>query len=472
MRRKKIDAALISSLANLQAADYTSAPVLDDVYKRLEAGRNAFAEIYELNVNAVSEISALDLEIKFYTEQLEKITQSVVSATKDIHMAASESANVSGIVAERHEDLTNTIITVSEESSNVYQKIDSSQQSLTEIRQLSENTISISQKMQQDMNQLSDIIHNMNEVIGAIQNISSQTNLLSLNASIEAARSGEAGRGFAVVADEIRKLADETKTLTNNMSQFVASVESAAEESVTSVNSAIASLEEVNQKINNVWALNEENQSHIGEITNNISNLAAVSEEISSSMNEIQASSSNIEKSCSILKDDTEGLNQIAEACTVAIRPISSVEKSVDDVLAHMGRMSSDAFYALSNEELASYLDGAITAHRKWVEKLSRIMDSRSIVPFQVDDTRCRFGHFYHSVQPSVPEFKAIWAEIGNKHKKLHQLGAKVISAMFDDDYALAKETYHEVVSLSETLISELERIKMMLPKNSKQEQS
>ena len=231
-------------------------------------------------------------------------------------------------------------------------------------------------------------------------------------------------------------------------------------------------MEEVNQKINNVWALNEENQSHIGEITNNISNLAAVSEEISSSMNEIQASSSNIEKSCSILKDDTEGLNQIAEACTVAIRPISAVEKSVDDVLAHMGRMSSDAFYALSNEELASYLDGAITAHRKWVEKLSRIMDSRSIVPFQVDDTRCRFGHFYHSVQPSVPEFKAIWAEIGNKHKKLHQLGAKVISAMFDDDYALAKETYHEVVSLSETLISELERIKMMLPKNSKQEQS
>ena len=256
------------------------------------------------------------------------------------------------------------------------------------------------------------------------------------------------------------------------MSQFVASVESAAEESVTSVNSAIASLEEVNQKIKNVWALNEENQSHIGEITNNISNLAAVSEEISSSMNEIQASSSNIENSCSILKDDTEGLNQIAEACTVAIRPISSVEKRMDDVLSHMGRMSSDAFYALSNEELTSYLDGAVTAHRKWVEKLSRIMESRNIIPFQVDDTKCRFGHFYYSVHPTVPQFKAVWDEIGKKHKNLHQLGSQVIRSMFNDDYASAKETYHEVVSLSETLISELERIKMMLPKSSKQEQS
>ena len=50
MRRKKIDAALVSSLANLQAADYTSAPILGDVYKRLENGRNAFAEIYPVSI--------------------------------------------------------------------------------------------------------------------------------------------------------------------------------------------------------------------------------------------------------------------------------------------------------------------------------------------------------------------------------------------------------------------------------------
>lgn len=467
MRRQKIDASYIQALSRLEPVDYSSTPALADVYKRLDAGRNAFAEIYDLNVNAVSEISALDLEIKFYTEQLEKITQSVVTATKDIHKAASESTDISGVVADRHENLTTTIITVSEESSNVYQKIDSSQQSLTEIRKLSDNTISISQKMQEDMNQLSDIIHNMNDVIGAIQNISSQTNLLSLNASIEAARSGEAGRGFAVVADEIRKLADETKTLTNNMSQFVSSVESAAEESVTSVNSAIASLEEVNQKIKDVWTLNEENQSHIGEITNSISNLAAISEEISSNMNEIQASSCNIENSCSVLKNDTEGLNQIAEACFAAIKPIGSVEKRMDDVLAHMGRMSSDAFFALSQKELTAYFDAAIDAHRKWVEKLNQIVTCRSIVPFQVDDTKCRFGHFLYSIQPPVPEMKVVWDKIGAEHKKLHQLGSKVIKAMFDDDYTSAKTTYQEVLRVSEQLIGELERIKLKISKSS-----
>ena len=125
------------------------------------------------------------------------------------------------------------------------------------------------------MDQLSNIIQSMNEVIGAIHNISSQTNLLSLNASIEAARSGEAGRGFAVVADEIRALADETKNLTDNMGQFVASIQSAAQASNASVDTAINSLSEVNEKIKEVWSLNEENQSHIAGITDSISNLAA-----------------------------------------------------------------------------------------------------------------------------------------------------------------------------------------------------
>ena len=232
---KKVDVKLLHSLSNMQNVDYSGSPELDDIHNRLVKGRDTFAGIYELDVNAVSEISELDLEIKFYTEQLMKIANSFSEATGSIYLAASDSTQVASVVAERHEDLTNTIITVSEESGNVYKKIDSSQQSLTEIRKLSENTITMSEKMHNDMKQLTKIIDSMNEVIVSINAISSQTNLLSLNASIEAARAGEAGRGFAVVADEIRALADETKKLTDDMGSFVASVQTATEASSTSV---------------------------------------------------------------------------------------------------------------------------------------------------------------------------------------------------------------------------------------------
>ncbi len=467
MKRKKIDTELLSSLSNLQPVNYSSSPEIENVYQRILNGRDSFADMYELNVNAVSEISTLDLEIKFYTEQLLKISESVANATKEIHGAASESSDVASLIAERHEDLTNTIITVSEESSNVYNKIETSQQSLTDIRELSENTITISQKMHADMSQLSDIIHNMNEVIGAIHNISAQTNLLSLNASIEAARAGEAGRGFAVVADEIRSLADETKKLTDDMGQFVSKVQSAAQESSKSVSDAIKALDEVNQKIKSVWTLNEENQAHIGEITNSISNLAAVSEEISSNMIEIESGAAEIEDACAILKKDTEGLQNIGESCSIAVKPLESIETRMDDILSHMGKMSLDIFYALSQKDLINYFDGAIEAHKKWVESLGSIINNRIIIPFQVNENKCRFGHFYNSVEPPIPEMKAIWKEIGNQHSKLHQLGSKVISYMFDNDYELARQTYDEVISVSEKLIATLENIKTKMPENS-----
>lgn len=467
MIHKKKNVALMNSLAELKSANYSSFPKMESIYSRLVKGREAFASLYGLNVDAVSEISALDLEIKFYTEKLLQITESVANATKDIHLAASESTQISAVVADRHEDLTSTIINVSEESANVCQKIDSSQQSLTEIRALSEGTIAVSEQMQKDMNDLADIIHNMNAVIDAIHNISNQTNLLSLNASIEAARSGEAGRGFAVVADEIRKLADETKTLTDNMGEFVVSIEQAAEASTASVNSAITSLDEVNQKIKSVWTLNEENQSHITEITNQISNLAAVSEEISSSMNEIQASAGEIESSCAVLQSNAEGLQQIGDSCYEAIKPLDTIESKIDATLNSMGKMSTDAFYALSNAELTDYLDSAISAHRAWVEKLKNIIDNKLIIPFQVDGNKCRFGHFYNSIEPPIEEVKVIWMQIGESHKKLHQLGSQIITYMFDEDMNSANETYKEVLNLSEQLIAQLEDIKKMIPENS-----
>lgn len=467
MLKKKIDPKLIYSLSKLQPDQYNSFSELDNVYNRISSGRQAFSDIYELNVNAVSEISKLDLEINYYTEKLLKISESISNATKDIHSAASESAEVASIISARHEDLTNTIVTVSEESSNVYQKIDSSQQSLTDIRHLSENTIKISEKMKSDMDQLSDILNNMNEVIGAINNISAQTNLLSLNASIEAARAGESGRGFAVVADEIRTLADETKSLTDNMGQFVASVQQAADASTLSVNQAITALSDVNTKIKAVWTLNEENQSHIAEITDSISNLAAVSEEITSNMIEIESGAAEIENSCAVLKDDTTGLEEIGQECYAAIKPIEDVETKMDEILANMGKMSADPFFALSKKDLSSYIGNAIDAHRSWVANLEKIINEQRIIPFQVNAKKCRFGHFYYSMQPSTDGSQAIWNEIGKKHEKLHLLGSKIIALMFDNEYEAAKETYEEVVSVSNDLIGQLEGIKKMLPTDS-----
>lgn len=458
----------IKSLSNLSPMDYASVnKELAEMFNRLQEGRSAFASVYNLNVDAVAKISALDLEIKFYIEQLLKIAQNVEESSSGIYNAASDATSVAGVVSGRHEDLTNTILEVSEASTNVLDKLDEGQGELTFIRDLSNDTIKISEIMHHDMNNLSDVIGEMTKVIEEINAISTQTNLLSLNASIEAARAGEAGRGFAVVADEIRSLADQTKELTTNMGQFIESVRTASSKSVESVEQAIDALKSVNEKIADVWEINEQNEKHVADITNSISNLAAVSEEISSSMMEIEARSSEIEASCKTLSEDATSLNRIGNSSAEALKPLEKIESSVDDLLVKMGRMTIDPFHGLTKAELCSYLDGAIDAHNAWVGKLEGLVKSHYIMPFQTDGNKCHFGHFYNSIVPPNPEMKKIWDEIGNKHRELHKIGGKIIQCLFDDNDVEAKRLFSEVKSRSEELIKLLIKIKSMVPENS-----
>lgn len=458
----------IAALSRFQETDYgTTSKELEEIYGRLQRGRNAFATIYNLNVNAVAQISELDLEIKFYIKQLLEIAQDVDASSTRIHEAAVDATEVAAVVAGRHEDLTNTILEVSESSSHVLKKIETGQGELTYIRDLSNNTIEISEKMHNDMDTLSDVIQEMIRLVDGINDISEQTNLLSLNASIEAARAGEAGKGFAVVADEIRSLADETQGLTANMGTFIEGVRTASAKSVESVKQAIDALKTVNEKIMDVWKLNEENEKHVADITESIGNLAAVSEEISSSMVEIEARSAEIEGACKTLSEDSTRVNEIGNSSADSLKTLETIETGVDDLLVKMGKMSTDPFYSLTRDELCSYLDKAITAHNNWVNKLKGIVDSHTIVPFQIDGTKCHFGHFYSSIELQIPALKTIWDKIGTEHKELHQMGSRIIQCLFDQEDGEANRLYSQVKEKSIELTGMLEKLKTMVPAKS-----
>jgi methyl-accepting chemotaxis protein len=90
------------------------------------------------------------------------------------------------------------------------------------------------------MSDLSALAHEMNSVLEVIASIADQTNLLALNAAIEAARAGEQGRGFAVVADEVRALAAKTQESTEKVRSAVENLVSGADGNVKSMNEAIS----------------------------------------------------------------------------------------------------------------------------------------------------------------------------------------------------------------------------------------
>lgn len=180
---------LMRAVSELKAADYSKEPELNGIYNRLSKGRAQFASVFEKNIKAVMQISSLDLTMQHQTDRIIEIAQKVNKATETIFGNAADRAS------NQHEELTNTIVKVAGETDEVYRKIEEGQNELTDIKDLSTQTISVSRGMQTDMDELVNIINQISAVISGIDSISLQTNLLALNASVEAARAGEAGKG-------------------------------------------------------------------------------------------------------------------------------------------------------------------------------------------------------------------------------------------------------------------------------------
>ncbi len=437
---------LVKSVAELKNTNYSKNPELNDMYQRLASGRKQFAEIYDKNIKAVMQISSLDLTLQHETDKILEISRNVKRAAEVI-FGTNTSSNAEG--NNSLEELTNTIIKVSEDTDEVYRKIETGQGELTAIRDLSERTIGVSQEMGKDMDELIEVINHMNEVISGIESISRQTNLLALNASIEAARAGRAGRGFAVVADEIRSLAEETQTLTGSMGTFVEGVKAASQKSSGSTSNTIEALRTMTEKIGNVWKINDENQRHVSEVSQSVTSLAAVSEEISSTMSEMENQ----------LRNSTDFMSEIGTELAKAKEPVVDIERTLDEVVKQMGSMSRDAFYHLENREFAGYVRNAISAHQTWISNLEKMVKEKVIVPLQLDASKCGFGHFYYSITPDIEDIRGIWDALGEKHRKFHGYGSEVIQALFDEDYAKANQICIEAREYSKGLISDMEQM-------------
>jgi len=161
----------------------------------------------------------------------------------------------------------------------------------------------------QELAAMADEIRN---IVGVIDQITGQTNLLSLNASIEAARAGEAGRGFAVVAEEIRKLAEQSSNSTKKIENIVNNINSKIEETVHNMNKVkesvqvmemsaadtndsfdkiFSSITELAQIVRDVNDAFEEINNKTQEVADQATNISAVVEEAAASMEEISASS-------------------------------------------------------------------------------------------------------------------------------------------------------------------------------------
>ncbi len=245
-------------------------------------------------LHAISSLEAIVDNITTSAHVLSDHMQQLVSSSHDQNSRIMESSGSMG-------EMRTTVQDIAHSSSKAAQVADSAKICAVEGKASTSTVVeNINTAKDQalglkaDMATLGKQAEGIGQVLGVINDIADQTNLLALNAAIEAARAGEAGRGFAVVADEVRKLAEKTVVATHEVEQAIASLQTGTNKNITTVDQTVTSIQSIvekaevaGQSLDKIVNLVDETEGQVSSIASAAEEQAVASEMIASSLDTV-----------------------------------------------------------------------------------------------------------------------------------------------------------------------------------------